>query len=87
MLSQHSVLVTRKVNRRLGLECPGTISPVIPDLIRSAFLRSTLASVPANGVGHVVKKVPSHRRADPVRWNRAMADSTAASATRLAESK
>ena len=56
-------------------------------LIRSAFLRSTFDKFPINGVGHVVKKVPSHRRAEPVRWNRAMADSTAASATRFAESK
>ena len=54
--------------------------------MRSAFLRSTFDKFPTDGADHVVKKVPSHRRADPVRWNRAMADSNAASATRFAES-
>ena len=60
---------------QLQFEMSGTISSVTPDCFCSAFLRSTFASVPINGVYHVVKEVPSHRRADPVRWNRAMAES------------
>ena len=56
-------------------------------LIRSVLLWSTFDKFPINGVDHVVRKVPYHRRADPVRWNLSMADCTASSATLFAQSK
>ena len=50
----------------------------------STLGRLTFANDPISCVGQLVKKVPSQRRAEPVRWNRAEADSTAASAICLA---
>ena len=65
---------------RFGMS--GANSSVTPNWFAQLFLRSTFDKFAINGVDHVAKKVPSHRCAEPVRWNRAMADST-----RFAESK